>query len=88
MAQAVSRRPLTIGARASSCGICGLGAWTGFTREFFGFSLLMSFHRGCPDSCITGEMDSMTICGCSSETLHHPIDVKTTIFILVFYADL
>ena len=51
MAQAVSRRPLTAGARVrsrvSSCGIYGgqSGIGTVFSPEYFGFPMLISFHR-------------------------------------------
>jgi hypothetical protein len=51
MAQAVSRRPPTaevrVRSRVSPCGICGgqSGTGTGFSLEFFGFPLSVSFHR-------------------------------------------
>jgi hypothetical protein len=51
MAQAVSRRPLTtedrVRSRVSPCGICGgqSGTGTGFFPKYFGFPLLVSFHR-------------------------------------------
>jgi hypothetical protein len=56
MDQVVSRRPLTaearVRARVNPCGICGgqSGTGTGFTPEFFGFSLSISFHRRSPNS--------------------------------------
>jgi hypothetical protein len=51
MAQAVSRRSLTVEARVQCrvgpCGICGgqSGTATGFFPEYFGFPLSISFHR-------------------------------------------
>jgi hypothetical protein len=51
MAQAVSRRPPTaeaqVRSRISPCGICRVqsGIGTGFSPEFFGFPLSISFHR-------------------------------------------
>jgi hypothetical protein len=51
MAQAVSRRPLAaearVRSRVSPCGICGgrSGTWTGFSPEYFGFTLSISFYR-------------------------------------------
>jgi hypothetical protein len=51
MAQVVSRRLLTAEARVRSrvnpYGICGgqSGTGTGFSLEFFGFPLSVSFHR-------------------------------------------
>jgi hypothetical protein len=53
MVQAVSRRSLTAEARVQSrvspCGICGgqSGTGTGFSPEYFGFPLSVSFYR-CP----------------------------------------
>jgi hypothetical protein len=48
MAQAVSRWPLTAEAWVSPRGICGgkSGTGTGFSLEFFGFPLKLSFHHG------------------------------------------
>jgi hypothetical protein len=51
MAQAVSRRPFTAEAqdrsRVGPCGICGgqSGIETGFSPEYFGFALSISFQR-------------------------------------------
>jgi hypothetical protein len=51
MAQEVSRRPPTAKARVRSrvntCGICGRqsSTGTGFSPEYFGFPLSISFHR-------------------------------------------
>jgi hypothetical protein len=51
MAQAVSRRPLTaevrFRSRVSPCGICvgRCGTGTGFSSEYFGFPLSITFHR-------------------------------------------
>jgi hypothetical protein len=51
MAQAVSRRPPTVEAtvqsRISPCGICGgqSSSVTGFSPQYFGFPLSISFHR-------------------------------------------
>ena len=53
MAQAVSRRPLAaearVRSRVSPRGICGGqgGTGTGFSLEYFGFPLSVSFHRCC-----------------------------------------
>jgi hypothetical protein len=47
MAQAVSRWPLTVGVRVDPCEICGgqSGSGAGFSLEFFGFPLPISFHH-------------------------------------------
>jgi hypothetical protein len=74
-AQVVSRWPLTAEARVNPCGICGRqsGIGTGFSAEFFGFPLSISFHRGSTHPYIIWGMNNTPIGGRSSETQSRPI---------------
>jgi hypothetical protein len=73
MVQAVSRRPLAakawVQALVSPCRICGGQSGNGtLSSEFFGFTLLISFHRGSSYSNITGWMNNRPADSSSSET--------------------
>jgi hypothetical protein len=72
MAQAVSRRPLTVQARVrtrvSPCSICGVKCHSDrFLSQLFGF-LPISFHCGSPYAYIAWGINNRPVGGRSSET--------------------
>jgi hypothetical protein len=81
MSQTVSRRPPTVEAwvsvRVSPCGICGVqsGTWTGFSPSSSVFPCQYHATRA-PYSYIIWGKNNRSVCGRSSETYSHPIDIK------------
>jgi hypothetical protein len=85
MAQVISHQPLTSEARVlpqvTPCGICygQSGTGTGFSLEFFGFPLSISFHHGLSILIYHLGLNSSPISVCSSDIVsphRHEHDIR------------